>query len=143
MSGDFRFQRRGRSARAALALGLTWAVLLMAVVLIDAAVWLMALIALCTLPALWDYLRNPAAGVVLGEDALHWYSGKRKAELPLSEIDHIRMDTRWDFSVRVSAVLTNGKRVRLPYESLPPHRNFERALRDHGLRTQRHHFTVF
>ena len=65
------------------------------------------------------------------------------AEVPLSEIDHIRLDTRWDFSVRATVLLTNGKRLRLPYEALPPHRSFEAALQARGIRVERHHFNVF
>ena len=85
------------------------------------------------------------------------YLNKVESRLPLPEeaegeeyfltvtrdIDRFRFDTRWDFSVRVSIVLHSGKRIRLPDESLPPHRDLETLLNQAGIRVERHHFTVF
>lgn len=143
MTTPFEFRRQGRSRRALLALAVTYGLILVALLVFDAAWWLMALLGLCTLPALWDVWRNPAAGLSMTGEALNWHSGRRRAEVPLSEIDHIRLDTRWDFSVRATVLLTNGKRLRLPYEALPPHRSFEAALQARGIRVERHHFNVF
>lgn len=143
VTAPFEFHRQGRSRRAVLALAISYGLILVALLVFDAAWWLMALLGLCTLPALWDVWRNPAAGLSLSSDALTWHSGRRRAEVPLSEIDHMRLDTRWDFSVRATAVLSNGKRLRLPYESLPPHRSLEAALQARGIRVERHHFNVF
>lgn len=117
--------------------------LLALVVFFDAVWWIVVPPALLTLPALWDFWRNPSAGVRLDEGQLHWHSGRREARLALPEIDHMRFDTRWDLSVRVTAVLQSKKRLRLPYESLPPHRVFEEALQSRGIRVERHHFTIF
>ena len=114
-----------------------------ALVFFDAAWWLMALLGLCTLPALWEFWQNPGAGLTLCDRQLFWHTGRRSATLALTEIDHMRLDTRWDFSVRATAVLRNGKRVRLPCESLPPHRLLEQACAARGIRVERHHFTVF
>ena len=143
MTAPYKFARQGRSLRAALALGATYLLILGALVFFDAAWWLMALLGLCTLPALWEFWQNPGAGLTLSDQDLTWHTGRRSATLALAEIDHIRLDTRWDFSVRASAVLTSGKRLRLPYESLPPHRLLEQELEMRGIRVERHHFTVF
>ena len=141
---DFRFQRHGRNPRTVAILGAVYLVLIAAILLIDAAWWLMAALALTTLPALWDIYRNPAAGLDLTAGQLRWYTGRREGRLLLYEVDHMRFDTRWDFSVRVTAVLkAKDKRIRLPYECLPPHRAFEAALNAHGMAVQRHHFSFF
>jgi len=140
---DLVFVRHGRSPRLVAVLILVYAMLIAGIILIDAAWWLMATLALLTLPALWDLWRDPSAGVRLGADRLEWHTGRRHATLELQEIKHMRFDTRWDFSVRVTAVLNNGKRARLPYEALPPHQIFEKSLVAHGVTVQRHHFTVF
>lgn len=137
------FARQGRTPRLLAILIGVYGVLLAAIIVIDAAWWLVAALALLTLPALWDLWRNPGAGLRLGDGRLDWYSGTHHATLELHDIDHMRFDTRWDFSVRVTAVLGNGKRVRLPDESLPPHQPFEAGLIAHGVAVQRHHFTVF
>lgn len=143
MQDDFVFNRQGRSSRTVAILIIIYTVLIAAVLLIDAAWWLMAGLALLTLPALWDLYRDPSAGVQLSNTALRWHSGRRQGELALSEIDHMRFDTRWDFSVRVSAVLPNKKRVHLPFESLPPHQSFEAAFEARDVAVKRTHFSFF
>ncbi len=138
----FRFSRRGRSPRLVGILICIYAALLAAILLIDAAWWLMALLALPTLPALYDLYANPEAGLTLDDTALRWRSGGRRGELALDEIDHMRLDTRWDFSVRATAVLKSGRKIRLPDESLPPHRELEQAIEARRMRVERHHFTI-
>jgi hypothetical protein len=81
--------------------------------------------------------------VRLSKDHLEWYTGTRKGALELAEIDYMRFDTRFDFSVRVTAILTNGKRIRLPDEAMPAHKTFEAELTARGIRVDRHHFVVF
>ena len=143
MAEPFTFTRHGRSQRTVIALIAVYTLLISAVLLVEAAWWLMALLALVTLPALWDLYRDPSAGVTLSDQRLSWHSGRRQGALSLSEIDHMRFDTRWDFSVRVSAVLPDNKRVHLPFESLPPHKEFEQALQAHNLVVRRQHFAFF
>lgn len=137
----YSFTRQGRAPHTVAILIVVYAVLLAAVLLVDAAWWLMAALALPTLPALWDLYADPGAGVQLGAGRLDWHSGRRKGTLDLTEIDHMRFDTRWDFSVRVTAMLRDGKRVRLPYDALPPHHAFETALMAQDVQVIRHHFT--
>lgn len=144
MPGDgYSFSRQGRSPRVLGVLICVYAVLLAAVLFLDAAWWLMALLALPTLPALHDLYRNPEAGLELDAKTLSWRSGRRSGTLALSEIARLRLDTRWDFSVRATAVLTSGRRIRLPDESLPPHRILEAEFLARGVQVERHHFTVF
>jgi len=139
----FSFTRQGRAPRTVAILIGVYTLLLAAVLLVEAAWWLMAILALPTLPALWDLYADPSAGVRLGDRRLDWHSGRRTGTLDLSEIDVMRFDTRWDFSVRVTAMLKDGKRVRLPYDTLPPHREFEAALTARDVKVVRHHFVIF
>lgn len=143
MAKDFVFLRQGRSRRMMAVLILVYATLAGLIIMVDAAWWVIGLLAIPTLPALWDLWRNPSAGVQLGETKLAWHSGRRSGAIDLAEIDHMRFDTRWDFSVRVSAVLKGGKRVHLPFESTPPHRDFETAFQDRGIQVKRNHFSFF
>lgn len=138
-----RFEYR-REARNRLTLGLLlaiWGALLAALLLVDAALWMMLLLAAFTLPALWDYITNPAAGLSLDAEGIAWFSGKRSARLDWSEVAHMRLDTRLDMSVRATAVLISGRKIRLPYECTPPHQRFEADLNARGIRTERHHFS--
>ena len=136
----YAYVRHGRSWATLIAVLGVWIACLVALLVFDAAGWIIALILLFTLPALWDLWSGTNAGASLDTRALHWHSGARTAEIPLQEIDHIRLVTRFDFSVRAAVVLTSGRKIRLPAEATPPHRAFETALQAHGITTQRHHF---
>ncbi|MFK7879116.1 hypothetical protein [Roseobacter sp.] len=138
----FVYKRNGRNYATLYAVLTVWFVLVVAIVLIEAAPWLMACIALFTLPALWDLYANPAAGMAFDSHQIRWFSGNKTAELAWSEVDHVRLDTRLDFSVRATAVLKSGRKIRVPYEATPPHQELETALQAHGIRTQRHHFSL-
>jgi hypothetical protein len=119
-----------------------WFVLIAAVIVVDAAPWLMAAVGLFTLPALWELYANPRSGMIFTKDALSWYTGKRDGAVAWCEIDRVRLDTRLDFSVRASVVLHTGRKIRIPYESTPPHEVLEAALNARGIRTERHHFSL-
>jgi hypothetical protein len=138
----FRYRREGRNRATLLAVGALWAALGGLVVFVEAAPWLMGLIGLTTLPALHDLWRNPRSGLDFTPEALTWFTGQRDARIAWREIERIRLDTRLDLSVRASAVLRSGRRIRLPYECTPPHRAFEDALRAQGIPTERHHFSL-
>jgi hypothetical protein len=135
------YNREGRNPTTLRVVLGIWAALIAAILLFDAAVWLMGLIALFTLPAVWDLWQNPASGLTLDQTGLRWFSGKRSGALDWSEIDRIRLDTRLDLSVRASAVLHSGRKIRLPYECTPPHQRLEAELNARGIRTERHHFS--
>jgi hypothetical protein len=140
--GTYSHINYGRNRRTLITIAAIYAALVAAIVLIDAAWWLMATLALFTLPALWDIYSNRSAGVTLTDTDLQWFSGRREADITLSEIDHMRFDTRLDFSIRVSAVLSGKQRVRLPCDALPPHLEFEAAFKARNVKTERHHFTL-
>ena len=139
----YSYQRTGRTNGAILVVAVIWTALLAAWIWLDAAPWILLPIALFTIPAVIDVLRNPSSGLQLTTDTISWYSGRRHAEVPLAEVDHIRLDTRLDFSVRASVVLQTGRRIRLPFESTPPHKPFEEALLAQDIKVLRFHFQLF
>lgn len=139
----YSFTRRNRNSRAVIILIGVYAALLLLIILFDAVWWLVGLLSVATLPALWDIAQDTSAGILLEQDKFSWFSGKRQGEMDLGEIDFFRFDTRWDFSIRVSLVLHSGKKIRLPDESLPPRRDLEAQLEQAGFRVERHHFMAF
>ncbi|WP_299944923.1 hypothetical protein [uncultured Ruegeria sp.] len=139
----YQFTRRNRNPRAVLILIGIYTVLIGLMILLDAVWWLMALLALTTLPALWDVIRNTSAGMELSGNSLRWHTGQRQGQLDLSKVDRFQFDTRWDFSVRVSAMLKSDKLLPLPTESLPSHWKLEDVLNTAGFAVERHHFRVF
>jgi hypothetical protein len=142
MTAPFVFEQQARSRKTLLIVVSIWVALVAAWIWLDAALWIVAFLAAFTLPAVSDLIRNPLSGLTLNNQTLSWFSGRRNGTLELSEIDHIRLDTRLDFSVRVTAVLTTGRKIRLPFESTPPHQAFQNALEARGVKTQRHHFQL-
>ena len=139
---DFTYRHHARSRAALLVLPAIWAALAATWFWLEAAGWLIGLLGLFTLPALLEVITNPKSGLRLSATQLCWFSGKRNAEISLDQIDHIRLDTRLDMSVRVTVVLHSGRKIKLPFEATPPHRDFEAALNARGVATQRHHFTL-
>ncbi|WP_264213039.1 hypothetical protein [Leisingera thetidis] len=140
---DYSFARRGRSAAALLASGGWLAALLVLWLVLDAALWLVILLALPVLPALLDLARNPLSGLTISGKRVEWFSGGLTGTADLGEIDRVRFDTRWDFSVRATLILRSGKRIRLPQEATPPHAEADAQFQARGIRTERHHFTTF
>jgi hypothetical protein len=132
----------GRNPRTALALAGVWGVLALLVMVLDAAVWIVAGLALFTLPALWDLVTDRAAGLRLTGDGLHWFSGRRSDTIPRARIKAVRLDRRLDLSYRVSITLHDDRRIRLPQESLPPIPVLEAALIQAGIRVERHPFSL-
>lgn len=140
---EFTFARRGRSAASGAAAGGWLAALAVLWLGLDAAPLLAALLALPLLPVLIDLIRNPSSGMRITARQIEWHSGRLSAAVQLAELDHVRLDTRWDFSVRATLVLADGQRIRLPQEATAPHRQLAAALSARGIACTRHHFTPF
>ncbi|WP_146344655.1 hypothetical protein [Falsiphaeobacter marinintestinus] len=143
MVAPLTFQREARTPGLQFALIAIYAVLTVLVYVYDAAFWVIALLILPTLPALFDLYTNPVSTLTLGATTLDWANGRRHGSLNLADIDHMRFDTRWDFSVRATAILSNKTKQRLPQPCMPPHLSLEQAFQDRGIRVERHHFRVF
>ena len=87
-------------------------------------------------------IANPRSSFTLDATHLRWTSGRQQADIALSEIDHLRFDTRLDLSVRLSVVRPSGIRIRVPYPATPPHDQFVPLALQAGLTTRRHHFSL-
>lgn len=142
MSGGLTYAATGRSMRTAVVVALIWLAVLAAGVFLAMSSWIMAFMLAFTLPALWDLISNPPSGLALDEDRITWFSGKRHAEVALDEIELVRLDTRLDFSVKVTLILKTGAKIRIPFEATPPHVDLENALTARGITVQRHHFQL-
>ena len=138
----FTYRRRARSRTALLLLPMIWAALTAAWLWLDASGWIIGLLGLFTLPALWEVFSYPASGLTLDQNSLSWFTGKRDAKIALAQVDRVRLDTRLDMSVRATVILRTGRKIKLPFEATPPHRSLEAALQARGVATERHHFTL-
>ncbi|WP_299725037.1 hypothetical protein [uncultured Tateyamaria sp.] len=138
----YAYETSGRNRKTLVAVLLVWAAILAAVLFLDASLWIAGLIGLCTAPALYDLIAGRRSGVALGPDGLSWFAGRRTGQIAWNQISHMRLDTRLDFSVRSSAVLVTGRKVRLPLECTPESETFEKELSERGIKVERHHFSL-
>lgn len=109
---------------------------------IGTVTWVLVVMGLFVIPAVFDVLRNPQARFELTDTMIEWQSTTQHAQVPLSRLQKARFDTRLDMSVRVTFTLIDQSKMRIPQDTLPPHRILEAALKDHGIKTERHHFRV-
>lgn len=137
------FESRGRSRRSALALALIWGTLSLLIWLIDLSRWIAAALFAFTLPAAWEFLRDRRASLRLDDAALTWHAPTQDDSVPLRLISTIRFDTRFDLSVRITLILHDTRKLRLPHACTPPHQRFEDELTARAIATERHHFALF
>lgn len=140
MAEPFRFERSARAPRALALVALALAVLAALVFLVEAAWWIAAILALLTLPALVEALRDTRATLALDDSALSWSSGRRGRTVPLGRIAEARLATTLDFSQRASLLLDTGEKLRIPPECLPPGRALDAALTARGIPNRRNLF---
>lgn len=136
------YETTGRNKATVITVVSVWIVLILAVHVLDAALWLAGIVALFTLPAIYDLLSARRSGLSLGPEGLGWFSGKREGKIAWSQISHIRLDTRLDLSVRTTVLLITGRKIRLPLEATPPAETFETVLTERGIKVERHHFSL-
>mgnify|MGYP006136213511 CR=1 FL=1 len=142
MTLPYTYTSNGRRPATVITVLAIWAALIAAYILLEAEPLILAVIGTFTLPALYDLARNPRSTLTLDETHLRWTSGRQDAEIALSEIDHLRFDTRLDMSVRLSVVRPSGVKIRVPYPATPPHTTFEPLARSAGITTRRYHFSL-
>lgn len=142
MTLPYTYQATPRRPATALWVAAIWTVLALAWIYLEAAVWIVLLLAAFTLPALYDLVRNPAARFSLDRGHIRWHTTRSEADIAVKSIDHLRLDTRLDMSVRVSVVLASGRKLRVPVPATPPHRDVEAAAHEAGLKVMRHHFSL-
>ncbi len=139
----FEHHSTARRPAAALVLLAVWGGIVALWLAVGMAAWVAALLLATTLPAAWDFATGRRAALVLDDAQIRWRSGGQEGEIALARIDHVRLETRLDLSVRVRVVLDSGKRLTLPQDALPTPQVLESELAARGVRSQRHHFALF
>lgn len=142
MTLPYTYTSQGRRPATIITVLTIWVALIAAYALLEAEPVILVIIGAFTLPALYDLARNPRSILTLDDTHLRWVSGWQDAKIALSEIDHLRFDTRLDMSVRLSVVRLSGVKIRVPYPATPPHATFEPLARTAGLTTRRYHFSL-
>lgn len=139
---EYSYESQGRTPKSIAAL-VAMVFILIGLDYIGTVWWIIVIVAIITLPAAIDVFVNATARLDLNDSQLFWKNRSQEVTIPLHEIEKIRFDGRMDMSVRVSVVLVDGRKLRLPYDAMPPHKELEAALQARDVRTERHAFTVF
>jgi uncharacterized membrane protein YdbT with pleckstrin-like domain len=127
MAEPLRFERSARGPRALALIGTSLAAII-ALLLLGGAWWITAALALLTLPAAIEAIRDARATLTLDDHALSWASGRRAQSVPLPRIAEVRLATTLDFSQRATVHADTGQTLRIPPECLPPGRALDEAL---------------
>ena len=141
MSAAYTFERQGRSRATVLGLVLFLGLLVAAWIILNAAFVVVVGLSLFSIPAILDLIRNPKSGMRLDEANLHWYHGRISNTLPRAEIERIRIDLRMDRSLKMTAELKNGKKIRVIQPAIPPLSELEKGLEAQGMPYQKHPFS--
>ena len=134
-------RNQGRTLRTFGALALA-AALLGGLYSIGTMTWILVFLSLFAIPALVDLLLNPVSTFEMTDDTMRWICPTQSGELTLDRIRQVRLDTRLDVSVRVTVMLVDGSKLRLPQDVLPAHKTLEEAFQARGIKVERHHFRV-
>ena len=108
---DYVFEREGRSQTTVVVLILIYAALLYAWRSFDAAWWVLALLFLPTLPALWDLWHNPRSGLRLTDTEIPLRRAMNALLLEAYHADCTRIVARWN---RTLTKLEVDARIDLP-----------------------------
>ena len=136
----YRFERRGRSFSTALSVLAVLVVILLLWVVLDLAIWIAAILAAFALPALWDLIRDPRGTLEVWPGRILWASTLGRGDA--TDIDHVRLNRRFDGTMKVTLVHVGGATTRLPPDIAAPVAQLEPALAKAGIATQRHPFSL-
>ena len=139
---DFTFQRAARNPRAVGFVLLWWLVIFVFYAFLNGSWAILAILALCSGPALLDIYRGTTAALQITAKDIQWRSGKRAGNLARGQLKSVRFDTRLDLSLRMTLLTYQDEKLRLPYECTPKASDIEAALKARDIPYERHHFTL-
>lgn len=105
------------------------------------ATWIALILLAFTLPALWDVVRDAHGVIEVWPNRIVWNTAFGKGDR--TDVDHVRINRRFDGTMKMMLVHVGGATTRLPPDIAPPITEFEAALRSAGIATQRHPFSPF
>ncbi len=139
---DFTFQRASRGPRAVGFVVLWWLVIFALYAFLNGSWVILAILALCSVPALLDIYRGTSAALQITAKDIQCRSGKRAGSLARRQLKSVKLDTRLDLSLRMTLLTYQGEKLRLPYECIPKASDIEAALKAQDILYERHHFTL-
>lgn len=137
----YRYEQRGRRWAVVLPVAATWIAVTVGILVLNLVWWIAIPVLLFTLPALLDVIRDTTASVEVWPDRIVWVSALRNGDR--NDIDHVRLNRRFDGGMKITLVHIGGSHTRLPPDVAPPVEAFQEALKQAGLASERHPFSPF
>lgn len=137
----YKWSRQGRRPATVWAAVLVLGAALCLWLVFDAAWFVATLIAAFSSPALFDLWRNPQSRLEVWPNRIVWASPLMRGDR--RDIDHVRLDRRFDGSMKITLIHVGGAHTRLPPDITPPTQALENALKNAAIAAQRHPFTPF
>lgn len=136
----YRYERRGRRGSTLFKLAIVWGIIAFCLLYLDMVWWIAALVLAITLPAIIDYIKDKRIWIEVWPNRLVWQASLSGGES--GTIDHIRLNRRFDGTMKVILVHVGGATTRLPPDLAPPSEPFEAALQTAGFSVQKHPFSI-
>lgn len=137
----FEWSRHARRPVTVWAVVAVWGIALLVLIAFNATWLVSGIIIAFSIPALMDLLRNQKSRLEVWPNRIIWESslvdGDRR------DIAHVRLDRRFDGSMKITLIHLGGAHTRLPPDITPPTKSFESALKSAGIPAERHPFTPF
>ena len=131
---------QGRNKRLIITLALVTASIIAAWLLLDLSPWIAGVMLLFLLPGAWEVATNPKSTLEIDATTLSWSGPNGTHSLLLAALKEVRFDTKLDFSVRVTLIQNDDRKIRIPPDTLPHHKTLEEALTQRGVPCPRRHF---
>ncbi|GAA6182194.1 hypothetical protein NBRC116594_36320 [Shimia sp. NS0008-38b] len=129
---DLEFASQGRSRKSVASL-LCVAGALLALLFVGTHWGVVAFLALFAVPNLVDVLFNPSATFLIDDTGLHWKNATQEADIDFARIISVKVFTRLNVAFRVTLIMDNDGKVRIPRDVLPPRQQLEAAFADHNI----------
>jgi len=138
----YRFTRSARAARSVILTAVWLMLCLQAYVIFEAHPGIVGVLAVFALPSLYEIAVGATSVLEVDDREVRWHSGHRSGAMPRGTLKSVRLDTRLDFSLRLTLQTHQGGKLRLPYECVPPAAELTQALTRHDIPFERHHFAL-
>ncbi len=89
------------------------------------------------IPTLVDVVFNPVATFELDRKGIRWKNATQEAELGFNQIKSVHIATRLNVAFRITLIMHDDAKVRIPQDVLPPRTDLAAALACHDIPIQR------
>jgi len=94
---------------------------------------IVAVLSLFLIPTLVDVAFNPVATIELDDNGIRWKNATQEAELSFAQIKSVHVATRLGVAFRITLIMYDDAKVRIPQDVLPPRADLEAVLGHHDI----------